>query len=242
MTPPAAVRPPLFGRRYNRRGQRVAGPPFHDPRTWKLLFSPAGLPGLALLVVFGLVLAVQTYVAGPEVWVLSGHALLAHGGWHAPVAHMFAHAGPVHLLLNATALLPLTALVMVRLGPGPDGWRRFALLYLGAGLAGAALFLAFNPTGPALIGSSGAIFGLWGAVSRIRADGGFAPLRSRQVGDEVFYFALLNALLYGIVFALVRLGDAGVGGMAWEAHLGGFLFGLLFMPWLAPRTPPPATV
>ena len=128
MTHPAAVRPPLFGRRYNRRGQRMAGPPFHDPRTWRLLASAAGLPGLALLVVFGLVLAVQTYFTGPEVWVLSGHAL-AHGGWHVPVAHLFAHAGPVHLLMNASVLLPLTALVMVRLGPGPDGWRRFACRY-----------------------------------------------------------------------------------------------------------------
>lgn len=38
----------------------------------------------------------------------------------------------------------------------------------------------------------------------------------------------------------VAIEQAG-GGLGWEAHIGGFLFGLLAMPWLAPRTPPPAT-
>ena len=51
---------------------------------------------------------------------------------------------------------------------------------------------------------------------------------------------MINALMALIGFMLVRMEV--IGGIGWEAHIGGFLFGLLAMPWLAPRTPPPATV
>lgn len=241
MTPPAADRrPPLFARRFDRRGRRRAGPPFHDRRTWRLVFSRSGVPAFVLFAVCGLMLAAQTWTGGPAAWAVSGEAL-TQGRWHTVATHMFAHAGLVHLLMNASVLLPLTALVMVRLGPGPDGWRRFLALYVGSGLAGAALYLALNPAGLPAVGASGAIFGLWGAVSRIRADGSMAPLRSQQVGDEVFLVVVTNALLYAVVFILVHLSEGGIGGVAWEAHIGGFLFGLLAMPRLAPPTPPPAT-
>ena len=240
MSPPAAARPPLFARRYDRRGRRKAGPPVWDPRAWKLVVSPAGVPGFVLLAVSAAALFVQARTGGPAPWVLSLEAL-AQGRVYTLATQMIAHAGVGHLLMNASVLLPLAALVMVRMGPGPDGWRRFVALYVGAGLAGAALYLALNPHGLPMVGASGAIFGLWGAVSRIRADGGMAPLRSQQVWDEVFLVAVLNALMYLIVFVLVRLEGGVLGGLAWEGHVGGFLFGLLAMPWLAPRTPPPAT-
>lgn len=93
-----------------------------------------------------------------------------------------------------------------------------------------------------MVGSSGAIFGLWGAVARIGADGGMVPLRSRRIRDELLLFAYLNLMMVLIVLAIIRMEGGGPGGVAWEAHLGGFLFGLLAMPWLAPRTPPPAAV
>ena len=92
-----------------------------------------------------------------------------------------------------------------------------------------------------MVGASGAICGLWGAAVRVDFDGGLVPLRSGQVWNHVKAFAKANIILFLILFALVRL-SGGVGGLAWEAHLGGFLFGLLAVPWLAPRTPPPATV
>jgi membrane associated rhomboid family serine protease len=237
MNTPAADRPPLFARRRDRRGQLQSGPPLWDLRTWKLLFTAAGLPAFVLFAVFGAVLAVEIAASGPMPWAVSGQAL-AEGRWHTLVAHMVAHSGPWHLLLNASVLLPLTPLAMVRLGVGPAGWRRFAALYVGSALAGAALFLAINPPGVPMVGSSGAIFGLWGAVARIGADGRMVPLWSSRIRDEVLLVAWLNLVMAGIGYAMVRM-EAG-GGVAWEAHIGGFLFGLLVMPWLAPPTPPPA--
>lgn len=235
MTNPAADRPPLFAPRRDARGRRRSGPPIWDRRTWTLLFSPFGLPAFVLLALFVVALNIQTLA-----WAVSGQAL-AEGRWYTLVTHMAAHVGVVHLGFNASVLLPLTPLAMVRLGATPAGWLRFGVLFVGSGLAGAALYLALNPTGLPMVGASGAIFGLWGAVGRIRADGSMAPLRSRRVRDEVLQVFLLNLVMYGLVFILTQVEGGGFGGIAWEAHIGGFLFGLLAMPWLASRTPPPAT-
>ncbi|WP_332678912.1 rhomboid family intramembrane serine protease [Brevundimonas sp.] len=238
MSQPAADRPPLFARRRDARGRLRSGPPIWDRRTWKLLFSAAGAPALILAAVFGLALAAQT-ADGPAPWGISGQAL-AHGRWHTVAAHMVAHGNLAHLLMNLSVLLPLTPLAMVRLGSGRAGWGRFAALYAGSALAGAAMYLALNPGGPPMVGSSGAIFGLWGAVVRIGADGGMIPLRTRRIFDEVVLFVLLNLMMVGLVFVIVQMEGGVIGSVGWEAHLGGFLFGLLAMPRLAPRTPPPA--
>lgn len=237
MDKPAA--PPLFARRRDARGRRRAGPPIWDPRTWRLLFSPAGVPAFVLTALFAVVLVAQGAHGGPGPWGASAWAL-GQGRWHTLVTHVLSHAGVVHLLMNLSLLLPLTPLVMVRLGVGPAGWGRFLALFAGSGVAGAALFLALDPAGVVpMVGASGAIFGLWGAVARIRADGSMAPLWSQRVRDEVLLVGVINLMMFGIDFAMVQGGD---GGVAWEAHVGGFLFGLLVMPWLAPRTPPPATL
>ena len=80
--------------------------------------------------------------------------------------------------------------------------------------------------------ASGAICGLWGAAARVDLEGGgLASLRSRRVRDQIKAFAKSNVILFVILFVLVRL-SGGAGGLAWEAHLGGFLFGLLAAPQL----------
>ena len=238
MKQPAADRPPLFARRRDRRGRLRSGPPIWDIRTWKLLFSAAGLPAFVLLALCGAVFVAQMADGGPAPWGVSGPAL-AEGRWYTLATHMVSHGGLTHLLLNASVLLPLTPLVMVRLGVGPAGWRRLAALFVGSALAGAALYLAINPEGPPMVGASGAIFGLWGAVARIGPDGGMIPLRSRRIRDEVLLVVWLNLATVGLVYA-INQAEGGGPPVAWEGHVGGFLFGLFAMPWLAPPTPPPA--
>jgi membrane associated rhomboid family serine protease len=238
MSQPVTERPPLFARRRDARGRLRSGPPIWDRRTWRLLFSAAGAPAFVLLALLGLVLAAQT-AEGPAPWGVSGQAL-AEGRWHTVATHMFTHANLAHLLMNASVLLPLTPLVMVRLGAGPAGWGRFGALYVGSALAGAALYLALNPGGLPMVGASGAIFGLWGAVARIGPDGGMVPLLSRRIRDEVLLVAWINLMMVGVVFAIVQMEGGVIGSVGWESHVGGFLFGLFAMPWLAPRAPPPA--
>ena len=216
---------------------------FLDPREWRGAATLQAAPAWAVLgvCIAASILGVLNSLRGgaPWDWGVSAQAL-AEGRWHALISHMFAHAGPMHLFMNGGFLLGVTPVVMERFGVGPSGWLRFALLFLVSGLLGAALFLALHPFGVVpMVGASGAICGLWGAAARFNPDGGVAALTSRPVREHVVAFLKMNVVLFLILFALVRL-SGGVGGLAWEAHLGGFLFGLLAGPRLAPRDRPVA--
>ena len=220
-----------------------SGSTFLDPRAWRDAITLQAAPAWAVIgfCITASVLGVLNAMRGgvPWDWGLSAQAL-AEGRWYALVAHMFAHAGPWHLYLNATFLLGVTPVVMARFGLGPSGWLRFAILFLVSGLLGAALYLALHPAGVVpMVGASGAICGLWGAATRFDPEDGMAALTSARVRDQVMAFAKMNVILFLILFALVWL-SGGVGGLAWEAHLGGFLFGLLVGPRLASRTVPAA--
>jgi membrane associated rhomboid family serine protease len=174
---------------------------------------------------------------GPARWGLSS-AALAQGRLETLVTHMFSHAGLTHLFMNLGALLTFSPL-LVKQVPRRRRFGVYFTFFVLSGLCGAALYLALHPAGavPA-VGASGAICGLWGAVARMTPNGGIRPIMSRDVGAAVRSFAVSNAILFTIIFVLVRLAG-GVGGLAWEAHLGGFLFGLLAVP-LFLRTPEPA--
>ena len=76
--------------------------------------------------------------------------------------HTFVHGDIVHLTMNSVWLLAFAPVLAKRIG-----WQRFYLLYFACGAAGAALFLAFNfGLAAPVVGASGAIAGLMGAVMR----------------------------------------------------------------------------
>ncbi|MBX9615272.1 MAG: rhomboid family intramembrane serine protease [Caulobacteraceae bacterium] len=186
-----------------------------------------------LIFIFAGAFVAQAVTGGPMSWGLSGQAL-ADGRWHVVISHMLAHAGLGHLFANGSALLALTPIVVRRFGHDRSGWARYGLLFAGSGFVGALAFVvAHLADGVPMVGASGAICGLWGAVARIRPEGGFASLWSRQVGGHTKAFAISNAVVFGIVYLLVSM-SGGTGGIASEAHVGGFAFGLLATPWLAP--------
>ncbi len=159
-------------------------------------------------------------------------AALAAGLWWTPVTHMFVHGGLMHVAVNAIALLSFSRPLARRIG----GLRLIALFLL-SGLAGAATFLAFNPEGYApMVGASGAVFGFWGAAARLGpVHVGAAPLFSRPVAGTVLAVVVLNLL----TIALYGGFSSGESGIAWEAHLGGFLFGLLAGPLFVRRSTGP---
>tara|TARA_R110002051_G_C8593707_1_gene479214 strand:- start:56 stop:757 length:702 start_codon:yes stop_codon:yes gene_type:complete len=203
------------------------------------LMTPDTTPAVVLTAIFIAVLVAEITAGGGAAWGLSGQAL-AEGRWHTLGSHMFAHAGLGHLWMNSAALLALTAPVMTRLGGvrSPGAWVRYGLLFGMSGLAGAIVFLALHPFGQIpMVGASGAICGLWGAATRIGPDGDMVPLRSSPVWTQVKAFLRMNLVLFAVLFGLVWL-SGGQGGLAWEAHLGGFLFGLLAMPRLVPILAP----
>ncbi|MFZ5721319.1 MAG: rhomboid family intramembrane serine protease [Pseudomonadota bacterium] len=170
----------------------------------------------------------EVATGGPARWGLSAHALM-EGKFATIATHMFSHAGPAHLLMNATALPGFAGPVVRRLGWRASGIRRFALFFGLSGLAAAICFLLLNPNGSTpMVGASGAICGLWGACMRLApaGEGGIRPIRDRAILRELGAFAVSNVVLFAVLYVL----SGGVGGLAWEAHLGGLLFGLLAFP------------
>lgn len=133
------------------------------------------------------------------------------------VTYAFLHADFSHLLGNAIALAALGVLVIDR-----AGLRGFALIFMLAALGGALIFWALN-TGPRpVVGASGAIFGLAGALSY------WQTLRRDHLGP------LLGAAL-ALSAANVIMWLSTGGQIAWQAHLGGYLAGLGGAAWLADR-------
>jgi membrane associated rhomboid family serine protease len=142
-----------------------------------------------------------------------------------PVTHMFLHGGWLHLIVNMTSLMAFGTAIERRWG-----LRRFLLFALLCGIAAAGTHLAIYPRSvDPVIGASGAISGLFGAVllllRRVRTDG-----RALRFWPVVGIFVLLN-------IATGYTGLPGDGGtpIAWAAHLGGFAAGLLLFGLFEPR-------
>jgi membrane associated rhomboid family serine protease len=153
------------------------------------------------------------------------------------VTYMLVHAGWVHLLVNVLWMLAFGSAVARRFG-GAD----FLLFSTLCGIAGAVthLVLHYGDMAP-VIGASAAISGQMAGALRVifksgrrteapPADFVTAPPMSlaetfsdkRMLGFLAFWIAL-NAY-----FGLTSVRIAGEeGGIAWEAHIGGFLCGLL---------------
>ncbi len=198
---------------------------------------PAQAWGVFLIVaLIGLTYLWQLTAPDPETEfaaALSARSI-AEGRWQTLFTSMFMHGGVAHLVMNLSALLPFGLIVARRMGPTVGGQLRFLVFYLLAGLAGNGVWLLMGAgQGGAVVGASGAIFGLWAAVLRMRRDGGpLYPLFSWEVARQMVGPLIANVLVT-VAFGVMTAGS-GVGGIAWQAHLGGFLFGLatigLFLP------------
>ena len=145
--------------------------------------------------------------------------------------HMFVHESVVHLSLNVAALLLLSAPLIAQLGRPPASWVRYLYLFIGSGVCGALAFLALNMNHQvSMLGSSGAIFGLLGAIARIHPLTGMAvSVRSRRTWLVTKFF-LQNHFVLFVLAAFVAVTSGQITLLAWEAHLGGLLFGFLAAP------------
>ena len=149
---------------------------------------------------------------------------------------MFLHGGWLHLLGNMWTLWIFGDNVEDRLGR-----TNYILLYLAGGIA-AALMHIFTNAGSLVptVGASGAIAGIMGAYFR------FYPFARIETLIPPFFFGptfVLPAIVFlGWWFLLqffngaMSLGTHGaaVSGIAWWAHVGGFLFGFV-VTLLVPR-------
>ena len=143
------------------------------------------------------------------------------------LSFMFVHGGFWHLLGNMWTLYIFGDNVEDRMGP-----LRYILFYLMCGLSSGLshLFLNWNSQIPT-IGASGAIAGVMGAYFLLYPRAKILTLIPIII---IPYFVELPAFFFlGIWFILQFISAAGTsgqaGGIAWWAHIGGFLFGMLFL-------------
>ncbi len=141
--------------------------------------------------------------------------------WAMFLTYGFLHAGLTHLTLNMITLFSLGHVVIARINGA-----QFTLLYaasiLGGGIGFALLSDSFRP----MVGASGALFGLAGAILAWDYVDRFT-LKERlwPVARAVLLLAVLNVALF---YAMDRL-------LAWEAHLGGFVTGWIMALLIDPR-------
>ena len=168
-----------------------------------------------MVTLLGLVPANYTSEPGAPWWSL----LLA------PITYQFLHGGWVHLGVNMITLAAFGAPVERLLGV-----RRFVLFYLSAGIvAGAAHILLFSDSSDPVIGASGSISGVFGAVLMLM----------RQVGSLSSLLPVAGIWIALNVFFGIFGGTPGAGGepVAWAAHIAGFVYGLAAIRLFVPRRP-----
>ncbi|MDP2079343.1 MAG: rhomboid family intramembrane serine protease [Pseudotabrizicola sp.] len=123
------------------------------------------------------------------------------------------HGNPVHLGMNMFGLIWLGPMVVDRLGER-GFWPLAGLSALGAGSCYA---LMTNSTLP-MIGASGVLYGLLGTVCVWKV------LDQWMRGRSLMPFAAPAAIFIGLNVLLMLPAR---GQIAWEAHLGGFIAGVL---------------
>jgi len=173
---------------------------------------------------------------GAQIWTFVTYALL-HASW-------------IHLGVNAIWFLPFGSAVARRFGA-----LRFLIFFAVTAAAGALAHLfAYGGQDAPVIGASAAISGTMAGAMRFAFQRG-GPLSFRRTGGDADFrvpAAPLSRVLHepavlvflvvwfaiNLLFGLISL-PSGMGGgevVAWQAHVGGFLAGLLLFSWFDPAT------
>lgn len=194
---------------------------------WQLSLSPEG--GRAAVYALGFIPAVLSGNAElpPQlVWVPSSLTVFTS---------MFLHGGFLHLAGNMLYLWIFADNVEDSMGHG-----RFILFYALCGVA-AALAQAAPELGSTIpmIGASGAVSGILGAYVLLYPHARILVVVPLVV---ILYTLRLRAIVVlGIWFAIQLMSSlaapAAGGGVAFRAHLGGFITGVLFIRLFAKRQP-----
>jgi membrane associated rhomboid family serine protease len=150
--------------------------------------------------------------------------------WSTLFTSMFLHGGWGHLLGNMLFLWVFGDNVEHRIGHG-----RFFVFYLATGVAAALAHIWFNPTSMIpTVGASGAISGVLGGYLLmfprnkvyVLTYGGVAAV------PAVFMLGLWILVQFVNGFGTIATTTEETGGVAYLAHIGGFIAGMILAPLL----------
>jgi membrane associated rhomboid family serine protease len=197
-------------------------------------FVNYGLLGLNVLAFL-----IQALVAGGggDAWLVPGYGLVPArisadppGEAFTILTSLFMHGGLLHLGGNLLFLYIFGDNVEDAIGH-----LRYVLFYLASGVGAAAAQIATDPSSTIpMVGASGAIAGVLGAYLVLYPQAPVTVLVPPPLGFFVGFFIVLPAwvvmgawFFVNLTSGLGTLGAAASGGVAFFAHIGGFLTGLL---------------
>ena len=160
-------------------------------------------------------------------WAVVPAELLRGHGWITALTAMFLHGGVMHIVSNMVFLAAFAPMVEDAMGRG-----RFLVFYLLGGFAATAAQIAMDPasTVPQL-GASGAIAAVMGAFLVTYPGDRIKVLWFFGFIARVSYVPAI--VLIGLWLLIQMLNQAGAvvesdaGGVAYAAHIGGAVFGML---------------
>ncbi len=200
-----------------------------DQREW-LILSFSFLP-----VRYGDAAQVFSFPGGVlgDIWTFVTYAFL-HGGW-------------MHVILNVVWMMIFATVIVRRIGNF-----NFAIFFVITAAAGALVHLVihFGSQAP-LVGVSAVLSGAMAASARFAFNGGMGGFSGLQGVNRYPCLSLKGLrrnpqamgflgiwLVLNLVFGMFSILGGGAT-IAWEAHLGGFIAGLLIFPYLDPYSRPP---
>lgn len=152
------------------------------------------------------------------------------GGYYTVFSSMFLHGGWMHIIGNMLYLWIFGNNIEDSMGH-----LRFVFFYFLTGIAASAAHLAFNPTSIVpTIGASGAVSGVLGAYLVLFPHARILTLVPLGWFIRIIYLPAWVLLIFWIAIqlfsqALDTMSPAG-GGVAYAAHIGGFVAGLVLIP------------
>lgn len=150
--------------------------------------------------------------------------------WSSFLTYAFLHGGLLHLAMNGVFFLSVGGLLSRALGPA-----RFLILFAVTAISGALVFALITDFNGPLVGASGSLFGFIGALKAWE----WRYIRATGASAQGFWRTIAALVAINVLLAYLMPGG---GGLAWEAHLGGFIGGFLIAPILAPRFAGPSPI
>jgi membrane associated rhomboid family serine protease len=149
-----------------------------------------------------------------------------------PVTYAFLHGSWAHVGINSMWLAVFGAPLAARIGAS-----RFLAFFVVTAIAAALLHFALHHDSIApLIGASGAVSGFTAAAARF----GFSTRGNSHLGFTGKRFTLIETftnrtslsfiVIWFAINFLPAISNFGGTNIAWEAHIGGFIAGLLLLP------------
>ncbi|MDY6918502.1 MAG: rhomboid family intramembrane serine protease [Chloroflexota bacterium] len=173
-------------------------------------YRPPNVSSVWVLIGANLVIFIVTLVSPGVLYMLGLQPATVLARPWTLLTNMFVHAGIAHVIFNMLTLFFFGTYLGRLVG---EAW--FLGVYFVGGLIGNAFYILLGPAYSVAVGASGAIFALGGALAVL------VPRTRVFVFPIPAPIPLWAAIVGG--FVLISFWP----GVAWQAHLGGLLLGLL---------------